>query len=87
MVNDDLCIVIYLYFCGVGGGGGLWNHQEHDTTLYTILANLYVLGIYVLSGHSKKDQTKILMTNGSLMKLESIAECSPWAFCNTFDLY
>ena len=32
----------------------------------------------VLSGHSKKDKTKILMTNGSLMKVESIAECSPW---------
>ena len=30
----------------------------------------------VLSSHSKKDKTKILMTNGSLMKAESIAECS-----------
>ena len=29
----------------------------------------------VLSGHSKIDKTKILMTNGSLMKVESIAEC------------
>ena len=35
----------------------------------------------VLSGHSKLDKTKILMTNGSLMKVESIAE-----YCNTFDL-
>ena len=26
----------------------------------------------------KKDKTNILMTNGSLMKVESIAECSPW---------
>ena len=32
----------------------------------------------VLSGHSKKDNTKILMTNGSLMKVEGIAECSCW---------
>ena len=31
------------------------------------------------NGHSKIDKTKILMTNGSLMKVESIAECSP---CN-----
>ena len=30
----------------------------------------------VLSGHSKIDKTQILMTNGSLMKVESIAECS-----------
>ena len=26
-------------------------------------------------------------TNGSLMKVESIAECSLGAFCNTFDLH
>ena len=30
----------------------------------------------VLSGHSKIDKTKILMTNGSLMKAKSTAECS-----------
>ena len=42
----------------------------------------------------KNSQTKILMTNGGLMKVESIAECSPvsvesiaGAFCNTFDLH
>ena len=34
----------------------------------------------VLSGHAKIDKTKILMTNGSLMKLIG-------AFCNTFDLH
>ena len=31
----------------------------------------------VLRGHSKIDKIKILMTNGSLIKVESIAECSP----------
>ena len=41
----------------------------------------------VLSGHSKIDKTKVLMTNGSLMKVVSIAECSLGAFCNTFDLH
>ena len=42
----------------------------------------------VLSGLSKIDKTKFLMTNSSLMKVESIAECSPLgAFCNTFDLH
>ena len=45
-----------------------------------------------LSGQLQIDKTKILMTNGSLMKVESIAECSlrsiPFgAFCNTFDLH
>ena len=41
----------------------------------------------VLSGQSKIDKTKVLKTNGSLMKVESIAECSLGAFCNTFDLH
>ena len=33
----------------------------------------------VLNGHSKIDKTKILMTSGSLLKVESIAECSLWS--------
>ena len=33
----------------------------------------------VLSGHSKIDKIKLLMANGSLMKVESIVECSPWS--------
>ena len=41
----------------------------------------------VLSNHSKMDKTKVLMTNGNLMKVESIAECSLGAFCNTLDLH
>ena len=47
--------------------------------LYTVKA--------VLSGHSKTDKTKVLKTNGCLMKVESIVECSRGAFCNTFDLH
>ena len=38
----------------------------------------------VLRGHSKIDKTKILMTDGSLMKVESIAECSPWSILQYF---
>ena len=41
----------------------------------------------VLHGHSEIDKTKVLKTNGSLMKIKSIAECSLGAFCNTFDLH
>ena len=43
----------------------------------------YITVKNVLSDHSKKDKTKVLKTNGSLMKVESIAECSLGAFCNT----
>ena len=41
----------------------------------------------VLAGHSKIGKAKALKTHGSLMKVESIAECSLGAFCNTFDLH
>ena len=41
----------------------------------------------VLRGHSKINKTKVLKTNGILMKFKSIAECSLGAFCNTFDLH
>ena len=49
----------------------------------------------VVQGYSKPclkrvlkiGKTKILNTIGSLMKVESIAECSLGAFCNTFDLH
>ena len=40
-----------------------------------------------LKGHSKIDKTKVLKTNGSLIQVENIAECSLEAFCNTVDLY
>ena len=38
----------------------------------------------VLSDHSKIDTTEILMTVGSLMKIKSIAECSPWGILQYF---
>ena len=41
----------------------------------------------VLSVHSKLDKTKVLKTNGSLMKVKNVAECSLGAFCNSFDLH
>ena len=41
----------------------------------------------VLSGYLNIDKTNVLMENGSLMKVESIAECSKGALYNTFDLH
>ena len=35
----------------------------------------------------KKDKTKVLIANGSLMKVKSIADATIGAFCNTFDLH
>ena len=38
----------------------------------------------ILSGHSKIDKTKILITKDSLMKVKSIAECSHWTIVQYF---
>ena len=41
----------------------------------------------VVSDHLKIDKTKVLMANGSLMKVGSIADCSLWSILHTFDLH
>ena len=40
---------------------------------------IFVYSKICLKRPLKIDKTKILMTNGSLMKVKSIAECSPWS--------
>ena len=43
---------------------------------------------HVFNGHSKIDKTKILKTNGSLLKVDRIAECSLGALIYyNIDLY
>ena len=37
--------------------------------------------------HSKIDKTNVFKTDGSLMQVRSIAECTLGAFCNTSDLH
>ena len=51
--------------------GGLSEHQLMANRINTVRP--------VLSCHLKIDKTKIIMTNDSLMKVESIAECCPWS--------
>ena len=60
-----------------------------STLIYEALDtwNVYSTVKPVLNGHSKIDKTKILMTNGSLKKVKSIAECSPWSILQYFDLH
>ena len=38
----------------------------------------------VLNNQSQIDKPKVLKTNGSLMKVESIAKCSPWSILQYF---
>ena len=61
---------------GGEGGGGVSLFYESFRQGKTVKS--------ILSGHSKIDKTKILLTNGSLMKAESIAECSPWSILQYF---
>ena len=59
------------------------NFVEHD--LPNLSQELLVCTIkLVLSDHSKMDKTKIFMTNDSLMKVKSIAECSYWRILQYF---
>ena len=56
-----------------------WIHQHgywKETILHTVKP--------ALRDHSKIDKAKHFMTNGSLMKVKSIAECSPWSFLQYF---
>ena len=51
---------------------------------------LFQLSVIYYNKHfrnTKIDKTKVLTTNGSLMKVENIAGCSKRVFCNTFDLH
>ena len=43
-----------------------------------VILILYKYSKTCLKQPLKTDKTKILMTNGSLIQVESIAECSPW---------
>ena len=56
-------------------GGGISQEISH---VYKIYSHLSYTVKPVLSSHSKIDKTKDLKTDGSLMKVESIAECCPW---------
>ena len=54
------------------------NNKCHVVAPKIFYMELYkgTIGQPVLSSHSKIDKIKILKTNGSLMKVKSIAECS-----------
>ena len=57
--------------------------SQHMTGNYKVTSTVKP----VLCDHSKIDKTNVLKIDYRLMKVESIAECSHGAFCNTFDLH
>ena len=58
--------------------------SEATTRWLVAIINYKIQVKPVLRGHSKIDKTKILMANGTLTKVESIAECSPWSILRYF---
>ena len=59
----------------------IYKHSGNNETLDFFTVKPFLIG------HSKIDETKILKPCGSLMQVESTAECSTGAFCITFDLH
>ena len=58
-----------------------------SVSMLTIIRPMFKSAAYsktCLKQPLKKDKTKILITNGSLMKVKSIAECSPWSILQYF---
>ena len=79
--QSDVKIVVYTRVLAMLTASSQESYPYHvnkgELTLYITVKPL-------LSGHLKIDKTKILMTNGSLMKVKSIAECSPWSILQYF---
>ena len=79
-------------------GFGFNGYDSHGLPKWDLCTNVNILGIEVrcfsffhehtvepvLSSHSKIGKTKILMTNDSFMKVESIAECSKGSILQYF---
>ena len=56
---------------------GNYNNSRPPIAIMFLSRYLDKYSKHVSSGHSKIDKTNLLMTNDSLMKVKSIAECSP----------
>ena len=62
-------------------------YEGENKAIFMLLCDVTYTVKPVLSGHSKLDKRNVLKTDGRLMKVRSIAECSFGALCNTFDLH
>ena len=60
------------------------NENRNNTGLIVICFLQNLIQLNLCKTAAKIDKTNILMTNGSLMKVESTAECSPWNILHYF---
>ena len=70
---------IFTFFRMVGGGVDVLWIRYFEGAVYS--------ETLVKQPLRKKNTTKVLKTEGSLVQVKSIAECSSGALCNTFDLH
>ena len=75
-----ISMLIYIFGCAC------WQSWlEYSMHVYLSMRMILPVAVQpVWKGHSKIDKTKVLMTTGSLMKVESIAECSLWSILQNF---
>ena len=74
--------LLFYFLCKIKKNSMITLHTVKNLIIQTLIVRNTVKP--VLSSHSKIDKTKILMTNGSLMKVESITECSLWSILQYF---
>ena len=60
------------------------NEYTKKTDFTGMIARLIYSKTCLKRPRKKKKKTQILMTNGSLMQVESIAECAPWSILQYF---
>ena len=60
------------------------NMIRYDPSPVDLTSYIFLLYTLLTWKFSYTDKTKILMTNGSLMKVKCIAECSPWTVLQYF---
>ena len=59
------------------------SNKQNNICLKSLIKHTYTVKT-CLKRPPKIDKTKVLKTNGSLMKVKSIAECSPWSILQYF---
>ena len=86
---ENCCLFIHVAITNKRGGGVRIMGESSDSRRVITFFKEFLLLVFfsqkqngyctvkpILSGRSKIDKTKILMTSGSLMKAESFEECS-----------
>ena len=84
---ESLPLILILLICNVLKMALLLSNSLFKGKFNIYLKVVFKVTVNLCKKATKNRQTKISMTNGSLMKVEGIAECSPWSILQYFDLH